>query len=297
MKHFRRSYGQVVQALAMLSTAGMFACTANVTEESPFVPEPVAQGEEAVISGASVSQLQRYYPLLAGSYLVNARSGCPSGSVVVGGGYDSDANGARVYSSGIDGNGWSISAMNLSNSTNATFRVFAECLSGTNATTGTTSPATVVIEKGGGFGCAHADCPSGKLITGGGFTAPTSFRASTNQSIYTHWEVCGWNEHPTESIVVQAYPVCVGGVSGQVTRIASPEVSISARTEKEVLSPACKLGVLLGSGGFQTSQKTLYVKAMGRPDRYATKWTNTFYNLTNTTHTGIVSATCLDLWP
>jgi hypothetical protein len=297
MKHFRRSFGQVVQAFALLSTTGMFGCTGNVAEEGAFVPELVAQGEEAVISGAAVKQYQRYFSLRAGSYLENARSACPSGSVVVGGGYHSNAFGARVYSSAIDGNGWSISAMNLSNSHSSTMRVFAECLSGTNATTGTTSPATVVIDKGGGFGCAFARCPSGKLITGGGYTAPTSFRPSSNQSVYTDWQLCGWNEHPTESITVHAYPVCVGGVSGQVTRIASPEVSISARTEKVVVGPACKSGLLLGSGGYQTDAKTLYVQAMGRPEHDSTTWSNTFSNLTNSSQIGIVSSTCLDLWP
>ena len=286
----------MVQAVAMLSMTGLLGCTGNVAEEGSFVPEPVAQTEEAIIPGAAVKRYQKYFRLVEGSYLENARSACPTGAVVVGGGY-SGGNDSRVYSSGIDGNGWTISAMNLSNTSGSIMKVYAECLSGTNATTGTAAPATRTIGKAFDYVCAFAECPSGKILTAGGFSAPSSFRPYVNHHICTQWQVCGENLHPTESITLSVYPVCVGGVTGAVKLTATGDLAILSGQSKVITGPACASGLLLGSGGYWLKDVGVFVLATGRDAFEGTKWTNTFLNLTDSTQVGNVRNTCLDLWP
>jgi len=101
-----------------------------------------------------------------GSY-GHVEAACPSGSVVTGGGFATNADGSLwVYNSTADGNSWQVYARNLSGSPQG-FNVYAICLAGTSGTTSMIGKSTSV--NGNQSGGTESTCPSGKLVTGGGF--------------------------------------------------------------------------------------------------------------------------------
>jgi hypothetical protein len=277
-----------------LGVAATLGCGAHVPDEADA--EPVQQSQQGIIPGSAVTQTFRLIPVPAGATLVNQQVNCPAGSVVVGGGYLSAPN-TRVYTSVLNGNGWSVSLQNLSNTHSYTLNLVAECLSGTNATSGLAAPATVLLSAGGSGCVPTAGCAAGKLLVGGGYTAPSSFRASESQ-LFTdgRWKVCGWNENTGSSIMVFTYPVCLSGVSGSTLRKFTPGPLLPPGGDTRVDSQPCAAGLLLGSGGFQVATRSIYTRGSTRSFQDATRWSNTFVNTSlNHLPTG-VSTNCLELW-
>jgi hypothetical protein len=94
--------------------------------------------------------------------------------VVTGGGYASSAD-MSVYNSTMSGNGWQVYARNNSVSSKL-LNAYAICLAGTSATASQVGSHTMIA--GGATGGTEATCPSGSLLTGGGFIT------SSNMPIY-----------------------------------------------------------------------------------------------------------------
>lgn len=99
----------------------------------------------------------------------NAVVACPAGSVVTGGGYASNLN-FTVYNSSKSGNGWQVYARNNSGS-GQLLNAYAICLAGTSATTSQVGAQSTI--SGSSTGSTSATCPSGSLLTGGGFAGST----------------------------------------------------------------------------------------------------------------------------
>jgi hypothetical protein len=269
-------------------------CTAAWAEDESVGDESVARSEHRVIPGAAVTQVSNSYTIPVGGTLTDVTMQCPPGSVIVGGGYSSAAE-TRVFSSGPDGNGWTVSIQNLGGTSNR-LDLVTQCLSGTNATSGLVGPTLMIVPKNG-TGCAQASCPSGSLLTAGGYAGPSSFRASSNQLTSSGtWQVCGWNENPGESAWVSVYPLCLSGVSGAVTRQFKQGPNLAPGTSNGVNSEPCSSGLLLGSGGFQVTNRSVYTRGSTRSFLYPSRWQNTFVNLSSVTQATNVSTACLDLW-
>jgi len=104
-----------------------------------------------------------------GNDIGHAVVACPAGSVVTGGGYASNLN-LTVYNSSKNGNGWEVYAKNNSGS-GQLLNAYAMCLAGTSAT------SSVIVAQnsiaGSSTGVVNATCPSGSLLTGGGFAGST----------------------------------------------------------------------------------------------------------------------------
>ena len=120
-------------------------------------------------SGGTTSQVYAQVSAPAGDN-GHATVACPAGSVVTGGGYASNAQ-FTVYNSSKDGNGWQVYAHNNSGSSQL-LNAYAICLAGTTATSSQlfvqgTVPANST--KG-----VQAECPSGSILTGGGFAGSTN---------------------------------------------------------------------------------------------------------------------------
>jgi hypothetical protein len=285
-----------LQLSLVLGIAGSVGCGVDEAGETAVDPEAVTGSEQALIPGAAVTQTSRLITIPAGGTLVDQQLNCPAGSVVVGGGHLSSEY-TRVYSSAPNFNGWLISIQNLSNTKSYTLTQVVQCLSGTRATSGLVAPTTVTIAKGG-FGCAPlATCPAGKLMTGGGYYAPSSFRASTNRQEWTNsWEVCGTNANSGSSITVEVYPLCLSGVTGSVTVHTVNGPSVNPGESVRVDSNPCASGLLLGSGGYFSSLRALYARGSTRSFQDATRWSGTFYNPSSTAGRPNVRTNCLELW-
>jgi hypothetical protein len=143
----------------------------------------------------------------AGTY-AQAVANCPSGSVVTGGGFASDPNNLWVYNSTQTGNGWEAYAMNLTGISQG-LNVYAICLSGTSATSATFGTSTTI--GGGTYGSAEGVCPSGKLVTGGGYALGTNlsvYNSSMDVSDSTKWNVFA-NNTSGSSALMNVSAVCL----------------------------------------------------------------------------------------
>ena len=154
----------------------------------------------------SVSQVSKSVTVIPGG-LGNATAECPAGSVVVGGGYTGKMDGTLwTFFSTRSGNGWEVSARNYG-AGNATFALYAMCLSGATLTTSTVTGYT---DLGPGVsGYAEIACPAGQVITGGGWHLDndlTVYRASWYSG---KWRVYAKN-NGSHTRAMQARGVCLG---------------------------------------------------------------------------------------
>jgi len=282
-----------------VGVATALGCGPNVGEETAAETEDdteiVDQTQQGIIPGSAVTQTYRLIGVPPGATLVNQQVNCPAGSVVVGGGYLAPGN-TRVYTSVMSGNGWSVSLQNLSNIHTYTLNLVAQCLSGTNATSGVAAPTTVILPAGG-QGCVPlAGCAAGKVLVSGGYTAPSSFRASQSQLNGDGvWRVCGWNENSGSSITVFTYPVCLSGVTGSAKREIT-SATIPAGSDVRVDSWPCAGSWLLGSGGHYNPMRSVYTRGSTRSFQDPTRWSSHFVNLTALPVTANIITSCLDLW-
>jgi len=126
----------------------------------------------------------------SGSGIGHAVANCPAGSVVTGGGFAGNDN-LFVYNSSMSGNGWQVYAKNTSGSSQL-LNAYAICLAGTNGTTNQVFAQSSVASKG--VGHTVASCPSGALITGGGFAGSANLIVYTSKSSSDdRWEVYAKN--------------------------------------------------------------------------------------------------------
>jgi hypothetical protein len=168
---------------------------------------------------------------------------CPSGSIVTGGGYAASSS-LLVYSSFSSSNGWKTAAQNLSASPLA-LNAYAECLSNTSGTTEqvysqTTAPAS-------GAGHIVVNCPSGSVVTGGGFISNPHLLVFSNSATGNGWEVDAQNQSSSNQLV-NAYAICLSGTSGSTQQVWN-QVSVAGSGSGHSVK-ACPASSLLTGGGF-----------------------------------------------
>jgi len=157
-------------------------------------------------SGGTTSQVfaQVTAPANSNGHAVVA---CPAGSVVTGGGYASSAN-FTVYNSSKQGNGWEVWAKNNSGS-GQLLNAYAMCLAGTSATS-----SEIVAQSslaGNTTGVVRATCPSGSLLTGGGFAGSTNlliFNTSMKPDDDKTWQSYAKNLTGTSNLL-NSYAICL----------------------------------------------------------------------------------------
>jgi len=157
-------------------------------------------------SGGTSSQVYAQVSVPAGSN-GHATVACPSGSVVTGGGFASSAD-FRVYNTSKDGNGWQTWAHNNSGSSKL-LNVYAMCLSGTTATTSQVlTSGTIPANSYKGI---EGACPSGQLVTGGGFAAQDSlvmYNTSMTSSDPATWITYAKNTSGSDRTIYN-YTMCL----------------------------------------------------------------------------------------
>lgn len=171
---------------------------------------------------------------------------CPSGSVVVSGGFDG-GEGIRVWQSKRDGNGWRITARNTTGSS-IQVRVFATCLFNSG---GSSSEATKQ-ENANASDITQIDiaCPSGTLVTGGGWligaTDPIELIESSRSG--NGWQIVV-NNTGGSNPQFNVYAVCLAGVSGSTAQVSDTSGQIPPNDTLQ-LDKACPSGTLVTGGGF-----------------------------------------------
>jgi hypothetical protein len=145
-----------------------------------------------------------------GNAIGHATAGCPSGSIITGGGWAVQSGGSlHVYNSSRFGNGWQLYVRNRTG-TSRLMNVYAICLSGTDWTTQQVLQQDSV--PGGGTGPVVSICPSGSLVTGGGFAG------NDNLTIYNTTPRAGldsWINYASNTAgssgLLNTYSICLSG--------------------------------------------------------------------------------------
>jgi hypothetical protein len=171
---------------------------------------------------------------------------CPSGSVVVSGGYAAGSD-VLVYTHSKNGNGWRAYAKNNSGSSKL-LNVYATCLHNASGAS-TTQVGQQVTAPAGGIGHPVAACPSGSIVTGGGWASKSdgSLWVYNSSKSNNGWQVYARNSSGSGQLL-NAYAICLSGVSGLTEQIMQSTVISAGSTGNATAT--CGSNEIVTGGGF-----------------------------------------------
>jgi hypothetical protein len=177
---------------------------------------------------------------------------CPTGSVVVGGGFSGGPDIVFHASKMSSQNGWVIDATNTSTA-DGTVRVYAVCLHNVPGASSTRVHTSIKVAAGDVEG-TKAECPSGSILTGGGWsTAEPNMRIYHSAKVGPNmWFVFARNEGSLDQ-TIGINAVCLTGSGGIIHQNhAKTSVPAGGTGQVEVTCPA---GTIMTSGGFSYTAK------------------------------------------
>jgi hypothetical protein len=222
-----------------------FVFTPNPTSGFVFNPIPIIIPLTDP-SGPPAIQFAGNYILMSPDEVAFVDVQCPSGSVVTGGGYYSTAtSNLHILGSYLDEpNGWIIKAYNKTNG-DQNVGVMAVCLS--NSGGSIEMVENLATLQGGEHKSISAVCPSGSVVTGGGWLKASNSQILRQSSqAGNNWAVSIEN-HSNSSTNVGAYAVCLSG-SNATSYQFSNSLDLSAGDQDSVFA-LCQPGQLVSSGG------------------------------------------------
>jgi len=216
----------------------------------------------------------------------NSTVACPSGSVVVGGGFAA-GNNMVVYTHSMEGNGWRVYAKNNSAS-DQLLNAYAICLS--NTTGSTAQQLNQVTASAGGIGHAVAACPAGSVVTGGGYASnPDSLWVYNSSMTGNSWQVYAKNTSGANQLL-NAYAICLSGTTGTTSQVGD-QISIAGNAS-DGAAVACPSGSLVTGGGFALGNNlVIYNSSMSPVD--STKWNAYARNTAASSQLMNIYAACL----
>ena len=173
---------------------------------------------------------------------------CPTGSVVVGGGYQGGLN-VIPQNSAMSGNGWIASGKNTGTGSD-TLHAYAICLWSSGGTSSWVV-TQVTIPKNTTSG-AEATCPSGSFVTSGGFTAPSDQSINVyrnSKSSGNGWKVSGKNTS-SSSKSLAVYATCLSGPNVTVTEVSNDYAIPAGVGVSGGGLATCPAGQILTGGGW-----------------------------------------------
>jgi hypothetical protein len=218
---------------------------------------------------------------------------CPSGSVVVGGGYASNYV-VLFYTQYKSGNGWRGDAK--SNSIyDQPITVYAACLHNVPGATVTQVHGQVDVPSLH-VGKAVATCPAGSIATAGGFhtyaDGDLEVYLSAKEDAGEGWQARATNRSGSTR-TFHAYVLCLSGTGGATTqvRVSTPVAPFTWGNA----SPTCESPALVTGGGF--AEQGLIVYSSSGP--YGDEWRVYAFNLNYVGETRTLEgmAICLALPP
>ena len=137
-----------------------------------------------------------------------ATSPCPSDSILLSGGFESQ-NKNPVYSSAftLGSPGWSSESKNYTNS-EETLHAFAFCYKGEGASSTQQTKWVSIANGSGGHGLVNTDvCPAGTLLTGGGFLGSAGMVPVASRPLNNTWTAYATNNSGATSNL-EAIAIC-----------------------------------------------------------------------------------------
>jgi hypothetical protein len=210
---------------------------------------------------------------------MSTTAACPAGTVVTGGGFSVNLN-MHVYTQAKNGNGWTAVVKN-NNATAQNLTVYAICLTYPSASTTMVNGSIPVA--GHGDGNLTIACPSGSVVTGGGFTGKADGSLWTYRSMQNgnSWTVYTKNTAAV-SQSFDAYAVCLAGTP--LTTSSVTGYKDLAPGDTGLAEAVCPAGQVITGGGWSLSDDlTVFAALMS-----AGKWR--VYAKNNGTHTRTLQA-------
>jgi hypothetical protein len=209
---------------------------------------------------------------------------CPSGSIVTGGGFAGNSN-LLVYSDSATGNGWEVDAQNTSGA-DQLLNAYAICLSNTSGVS--QQVYAQVTAPGSSVGNASVSCPSGSVVTGGGFAGNSNLVVYNSSANGNGWQVYAQNNSGSGQLL-NAYAICVSGTSGSSQQVINQVPVAASGTGHAVI--ACPSNAYLTGGGFAGNQNLFVYNESAS----GTSWQAYAQNLTGSGQLLNAYAVCLTL--
>ncbi|MBN1611679.1 MAG: hypothetical protein JW940_33910 [Polyangiaceae bacterium] len=264
MNRMDRRISQGIAFVALVSLGSLAACgdggeydrnaltiggsqeTASDGQASPDTVTSLSQSLSAASIDIEIATASARVNAGATGY---ALATCPTNSVVVGGGFGASLT-LDIHMSRKYGNGWRIDAYN--NGTAQYVTSYAYCLTGTS---GTTAESTRIESVAAGASkCVSVSCPSGTVLTGGGFNHSADLMhvyANSANVASTGWIACGTNT-TSGPVNLRARATCLSGVAASSYRKSTS--SYIAATSYGTNAIPCNEGSLVTSGGLGAGQ-------------------------------------------
>lgn len=184
---------------------------------------------------------------IAGNTTNNRTVTCPSGGVVVSGGFSSPGD-VFVWHSMKDGNGWRVYATNKS-SDSKTIIITASCLF--NSSGSSDSIVEQVNINASEVKDLTAACPSGSIVTGGGWVLNNN---SANKVLQSGKSGNGWqirvSNATTSNQLTNLYAICLSGVSGSTTQVSVANNTVPGFGSSSTQAN-CPSSAVVTGGGFK----------------------------------------------
>ena len=231
---------------------------------------------------------------LAGSAIGSVAVSCPTGSMPVGGGYGPyPGSQLFLFSSLLQSNGWSVSALNTQTS-GTVLDAYAVCLSGSTGTVSSVASSVSIAKRVSGS--TYSSCPSGSVLTGGGFSVPSDqsvivykdwWRSGSTRS----WDGAGSNSSGT-SKTLKSYAICLSGTNATTQPVSAPNTILGGSGTSGGGSVSCTPGTFTTGGGWSASganQKSYDSSMNPKLDG----WSAYAFNSTSNPQTFTTGAMCL----
>jgi len=183
--------------------------------------------------------------LIESSNWEQATVACPAGSVVVSGGFAAHPE-LRVYNSTRNGNSWQVYAYNNSLSSRY-LNVYATCLYNSGGSVSHVQNQTNAAADSTSY--VIAGCPSGSVVTGGGWVVGTDEAIELyNSSKYLNGWIIYVRNTGMGTPLIHVYAICLSDVSG-TTDIVYEETDINPG-DVGYTTALCPTGTFVVGGGF-----------------------------------------------
>ncbi len=223
-----------------------FTSTPTFTVTPTLTPSPTStRTPPPTLPPLSVQQISEQITIPANN-TDNRTVNCPSGSVVVSGGFSHPTE-VRVWQSMKHGNGWRVFATN-NHSSARTITITATCL----LNSGGTSEQTITKQNANpnGFTNLTTTCPAGSIVTGGGWMIGNNSAIQIYQSSRSGngWQI-ETNNPTSNTPEINVYAICLSRVPGSTTQEVSSENMIPPNETADA-EKLCPSGTFVTGGGF-----------------------------------------------
>lgn len=216
----------------------------TVTPNHTLTPTATPTRTPTPLPPASIQQVYTQISIPAGE-IGHAVISCPSGTLLTSGGFAVHPD-ILVYNQSQSGNGWKVYGKN-NGASDRLLNAYAACISNTGSSS--TQVVNQVTAPAGDIGHSVASCPSGSVITGGGWASSSDGNLVVYDSSKSGngWQVNAKNKSGGSKLL-NAYAICLQGSTGSTNQAAIQATIPSGSTG--LAEAPCGSGSLATGGGF-----------------------------------------------